>query len=151
MAMILKYLFWSKFIYFSQCEFINLWMPKEHGTKITFPILFLYLLDFLFSFLWTNKWQILSNLVSTQLIRTDFVNLNCMWWLLADVLRWLAGNSSRTLDIMAQYWQLIAHPDDLQSGDYGYSKADMQRFGASEGFGVYKAIENAADHNVSIR
>lgn len=37
------------------------------------------------------------------------------------------------------------------SRDYGYSKADMQRFGASEGFGVYKTIENAADHNVSIR
>lgn len=68
-----------------------------------------------------------------------------------DVFRWLAGNSSRSLDIIAQYWQLKAHPDDPQSGDYGYSKAEMQRFGAYEGFGVYKALENAADRNVNIR
>ncbi|KAI3514794.1 hypothetical protein L1887_13496 [Cichorium endivia] len=29
---------------------------------------------------------------------------------LSDVFRWLAGNSSHNLDIMAQYWQLIARP-----------------------------------------
>ncbi|CAK9146660.1 unnamed protein product [Ilex paraguariensis] len=52
---------------------------------------------------------------------------------------------------MAQYWQLIAHPDNPHSGDYGYSNDDMQRFGAIEGLGVYKAIENAADRNVNIR
>lgn len=65
--------------------------------------------------------------------------------------RWLAGNSSLSLDIIAQYWQLYAHPDDPHSGDYGYSKADMHKFGAHEGFDVYRALENAADRNISIR
>lgn len=69
----------------------------------------------------------------------------------ADVFRWLAGNSSKKLDIMAQYWQLKASPSDPRSGDYGYSEDDMQGFGANDGHSVYKAIENAADHNVSIR
>ncbi|PON99234.1 Phospholipase D-like domain containing protein [Trema orientale] len=68
-----------------------------------------------------------------------------------DVLRWLAGNSSRRLDIIAQYWQLVASPEDPNSGDYGYSKKDMLRFGAEQGADVYKALEKAADHNVSIR
>lgn len=63
----------------------------------------------------------------------------------------MAGNSSQKLDIIAQYWQLVAQPNDPRSGDYGYSEADMERFGANQGFGVYKAIENAADRNVSIR
>ncbi|KAL4563175.1 hypothetical protein LXL04_027211 [Taraxacum kok-saghyz] len=36
----------------------------------------------------------------------------------ADVFRWLAGNSSDNLDIMAQYWQGIAQPNDTRSGDY---------------------------------
>lgn len=71
--------------------------------------------------------------------------------LLADVFRWLAGNSSQRLDMLVQYWQLVAQPDDPRSGDYGYSKDDMKMFGANEGFGVYKALENAADRNVSIR
>ena len=35
--------------------------------------------------------------------------------------------------------------------DYGYSKANMQEFGAKEGYDVYKAIENAADRNVNVR
>lgn len=69
----------------------------------------------------------------------------------ADVFRWLAGNSSKQLDIMAQYWQLKANSSDPRSGDYGYSGADMHRFGANEGLSVYKAIENAADRNVQIR
>lgn len=69
----------------------------------------------------------------------------------ADVFQWLAGNSTRKLDITAEYWQLRAHPEDPRSGDYGYSKLDMQKFGAQEGSKVYKAIENAADRNVSIR
>ncbi|KAL5558229.1 hypothetical protein UlMin_034440 [Ulmus minor] len=69
----------------------------------------------------------------------------------ADVFRWLAGNSSHRLDIIAQYWQLIAQPGDSRSGDYGYSEDDMKRFGAQEGFRVYKDIEKAADRNVSIR
>ncbi|XP_052210873.1 uncharacterized protein LOC127813771 [Diospyros lotus] len=69
----------------------------------------------------------------------------------ADVFRWMAGNSSKRLDILAQYWQLVAQPDDPRSGDYGYSKAEMQGFGADEGFSVYKALENAADRNIDIR
>lgn len=69
----------------------------------------------------------------------------------ADVFRWMAGNSSRSLDIIAQYWQLIAHPDDPRSGEYGYSKDDMLRFGANEGYEVYRALGNAADRNISMR
>lgn len=65
--------------------------------------------------------------------------------------RWLAGNSSHKLDIMAQYWQLIAHPDDPRSGDYGYSEENMQSFGSYDGSSVYKSIEDAADRDVKIR
>ncbi|XP_057467006.1 uncharacterized protein LOC130756497 [Actinidia eriantha] len=88
-----------------------------------------------------------------QSIPTDMPQLSLVPGVLstADVFRWLAGNSSKSLDILAQYWQLVADPDDPRSGDYGYSEADMQGFGASKGLGVYKAIENAADRNVSIR
>ncbi|WCJ30394.1 5'-3' exonuclease PLD3 [Euphorbia peplus] len=68
-----------------------------------------------------------------------------------DVLRWLAGNSSEKLDVIAQYWQLNAHPDDPRSGDYGYSEDDMRRFGAGDGADVYRAVEDAAHRNVSIR
>ena len=74
-----------------------------------------------------------------------------MWWLAGDVFQWLAGNSSKRLDIIAQYWELLAAPDDPRSRDYGYSKANMQEFGAKEGYDVYKAIENAADRNVNVR
>lgn len=74
-----------------------------------------------------------------------------MWLILGDVLRWLAANSTRRLDVIAQYWQLVASPDDPRSGDYGYSASDMRRFGAPEGAAVYKAIDEAADRNVSIR
>jgi len=52
---------------------------------------------------------------------------------------------------MAQYWQLVAQPDDPHSGDFGYTKEEMQMFGAQEGLDVYKAIENAADRNVRVR
>ncbi|KAJ0031498.1 hypothetical protein Pint_12508 [Pistacia integerrima] len=68
-----------------------------------------------------------------------------------NVLKWMAGNSTKKLDIIAQYWQLLAHPHDLRSGDYGYSGEDMESFGAQEGSDVYQALENAADQNVSIR
>ncbi|KAL4564387.1 hypothetical protein LXL04_028451 [Taraxacum kok-saghyz] len=37
----------------------------------------------------------------------------------ADVFRWLAGNSSDNLDIMAQYWQGIAQPNDTRSKKSG--------------------------------
>lgn len=68
-----------------------------------------------------------------------------------DVFQWLAGNSSKSLDIIAQYWQLVAHPNDSRSGDFGYSDDEMEKFGANEGFQVYKALETAADRNISIR
>ncbi|MCD9638224.1 hypothetical protein HAX54_022053 [Datura stramonium] len=69
----------------------------------------------------------------------------------ADVLQWLAGNSSKSLDIIAQYWQLVPRPSDSRSGDYGYSEEELQRFGANEGLKVYKALENAANRKVPIR
>lgn len=80
-------------------------------------------------------------------------NANNFIWkcLSADVLQWLAGNSSKSLDIIAQYWQLIASPSNPLSGDYGYSKDDMQRFGANDGLKVYRAIEDAANRNIAIR
>ncbi|CAN0913273.1 Phospholipase D Z [Linum grandiflorum] len=88
-----------------------------------------------------------------QSIPTDMPDLPRVAGVLssADVLRWLAGNSTETLDVIAQYWQLVASPEDPRSGDYGYSEADMARFGAGEGAAVYKAIEEASDRNVSIR
>ncbi|XP_015884027.3 uncharacterized protein LOC107419749 [Ziziphus jujuba] len=93
-----------------------------------------------------KAWLVLS-------IPTDMPHLRPVSGVLAtaDVFQWLAGNSSRRLDIIAQYWQLRAHPEDPRSGDYGYSKRDMKKFGAQEGSKVYKSIENAADRNVSIR
>ncbi|CAH9122205.1 unnamed protein product [Cuscuta epithymum] len=69
----------------------------------------------------------------------------------ADVLQWLAGNSSKSLDIIAQYWQLIASPSDPHSGDYGYSEEDMQRFGANDGLRVFSALEDAANRNITVR
>ncbi|KAK8962618.1 hypothetical protein KSP40_PGU011491 [Platanthera guangdongensis] len=68
-----------------------------------------------------------------------------------DVLRWLAGNATRRLDVIAQYWQLLSQPENPKSGDYGYSAADMERFGAGEGRAVYKALEAAAERTVNIR
>ncbi|KAL9675928.1 hypothetical protein QQ045_004136 [Rhodiola kirilowii] len=88
-----------------------------------------------------------------QSIPTDMPELQLVPGVLstADVLRWLAGNSTGSLDIIAQYWQLLSHPDDPRSGDYGYSEEEMRSFGAHEGIGVYKSIEDAADRNVSVR
>ncbi|KAG8095635.1 hypothetical protein GUJ93_ZPchr0013g37665 [Zizania palustris] len=42
-----------------------------------------------------------------------------------DVLRWLSGNATKNLGILAQYWQLLAQPKNLKSGDSGYSENDM--------------------------
>lgn len=67
------------------------------------------------------------------------------------MLLWLAKNSTKSLDVIAQYWQLVASPADPRSGDYGYSKEEMKRFGADQGSAVYSAIEDAALRNVSIR
>ncbi|KAF7817305.1 phospholipase D Z-like [Senna tora] len=88
-----------------------------------------------------------------QSIPTDMPHLSRVPGVLStgDVLRWLAANSTRRLDIIAQYWQLVASPNDSRSGDYGYSETDMRKFGAHEGAAVYEAIDAAADRNVSIR
>lgn len=69
----------------------------------------------------------------------------------ADVLQWLAGNSSKSLDIIAQYWQLVPSLSDPRSGDYGYSDEKLQQFGANEGLKVYKALESAANRKLPIR
>ncbi|XP_051137423.1 uncharacterized protein LOC127255751 [Andrographis paniculata] len=88
-----------------------------------------------------------------QSIPTDMPQLSLVPGVLstADVFQWLAGNSSKSLDVMAQYWQLIAHPEDPRSGDYRYSKADMRRFGAGEGYKVHNALAKAIDRNISVR
>ncbi|KVH88803.1 Phospholipase D/Transphosphatidylase [Cynara cardunculus var. scolymus] len=65
------------------------------------------------------------------------------------VFRWLDGNSSHILELMAQYLQLIAHPNDPRSGDYGYSKENMQSFGSTESSSVYKSIEDVVDRDHS--
>ncbi|KAL9247891.1 hypothetical protein vseg_021271 [Gypsophila vaccaria] len=88
-----------------------------------------------------------------QSIPTDMPHLPLIPGVLptADVFKWLAGNATTKLDVMAQYWQLVAGPNNSLSGDYGYSEEDMLRFGAQEGFSVYKAIENAANRSVVVR
>ncbi|KAI4316404.1 hypothetical protein L6164_024386 [Bauhinia variegata] len=88
-----------------------------------------------------------------QSIPTDMPHLSHVPGVLStgDVFRWLAANSTRKLDITAQYWQLVASPTDPRSGDYGYSESDMHKFGAHEGAAVYKAIDDAADRNVTVR
>ncbi|WOL13507.1 hypothetical protein Cni_G22277 [Canna indica] len=68
-----------------------------------------------------------------------------------EVLRWLAGNATKRLDIIAQYWQLLAQPENPKSGDYGFSAEEMERFGAGEGRAVYKSLEDAADRKVDLR
>lgn len=69
----------------------------------------------------------------------------------ADVLQWLAGNSSKSLDIIAQYWQLVPRSSDPRSGDYGYSDDKLRHFGANQGLKVYKALETAANRKLPIR
>ncbi|KAL2897649.1 Phospholipase D4 [Bienertia sinuspersici] len=95
-------------------------------------------------------------LVGVFLFATFFIssstNEECKAWLVQSIptdmpqLPLVPG-----LDIMTQYWQLIAGQDNPLSGDYGYSKEEMEVFGAQEGLSVYEAIQNAADHNVVIR
>lgn len=67
------------------------------------------------------------------------------------MLQWISGNTTESLDILAQYWQFIAHPKNPKSGEYGFSESDMARFGSGEGLRVYKALEKAADRKVKIR
>lgn len=73
------------------------------------------------------------------------------WVVVGDVLRWLAANTTKRLDIIAQYWQLLASPNDPRSGDYGYTQHQMHKFGAHQGAALYQALDAAADRNVSIR
>eukprot|EP00252_Welwitschia_mirabilis_P022320 TRINITY_DN6005_c0_g1_i2.p1 TRINITY_DN6005_c0_g1~~TRINITY_DN6005_c0_g1_i2.p1 ORF type:complete len:271 (+),score=40.20 TRINITY_DN6005_c0_g1_i2:275-1087(+) len=68
-----------------------------------------------------------------------------------EVFQWLAGNSSNSLDILAQYWQLLASPDNPKSGDYGYTDAQLHSFGAPLGQAVYNSLKEAASRNVQIR
>ncbi|KAL6873404.1 hypothetical protein ACP4OV_013486 [Aristida adscensionis] len=88
-----------------------------------------------------------------QSIPTDMPHLRRVPGVLStgDVLQWLSGNATKSLDILAQYWQLLAQPNNPKSGDYGFSKDDMTRFGANEGLRVYKALENAAVRKIKIR
>ncbi|KAL0890653.1 hypothetical protein Bca101_014636 [Brassica carinata] len=88
-----------------------------------------------------------------QSIPTDMPELPLIPGVLStgDVFQWLANNSTRSLDIIAQYWQLLANPKDPRSGEFGYSDSDLQQFGAHLGSLVYKSIDSAANRNVSIR
>lgn len=88
-----------------------------------------------------------------QSIPTDMPHLSHVPGVLStgDVLRWMAANSTRRLDVIAQYWQLLASPDDPRSGDYGYTQDQMHKFGAHQGAAVYQALDAAADRNVNIR
>ncbi|KAK7283130.1 hypothetical protein RIF29_12438 [Crotalaria pallida] len=88
-----------------------------------------------------------------QSIPTDMPHLSHVPGVLStgDVLRWLASNSTKKLDVIAQYWQLLASPNDPRSGDYGYSKDQMHHFGSNQGATLYQTLHDAADRNVSIR
>ncbi|KAK1268936.1 hypothetical protein QJS04_geneDACA013686 [Acorus gramineus] len=88
-----------------------------------------------------------------QSIPTDMPHLPLVPGVLSsgDALKWLAGNSTKSLDIIAQYWQLLAQPGNPKSGDFGYSDSDMERFGAAEGAEVYRSLEDAADRKVDVR
>lgn len=89
-----------------------------------------------------------------QSIPTDMPNLSHVPGVLstADVLHWLAANSTKSLDIIAQYWQLLPSPEDPRSGDYGYTQHQMHQFGAHQGSSLYQALDHAAANpNVSIR
>ncbi|KAJ1703574.1 hypothetical protein LUZ63_003353 [Rhynchospora breviuscula] len=88
-----------------------------------------------------------------QSIPTDMPDLQLVPGVLStgDVLQWLAGNATKSLDLTVQYWELLAGPNDSNSGDYGYSEAEMKKFGADVGREVYKSLVNAADRNVDIR
>ncbi|XP_042453241.1 phospholipase D Z-like [Zingiber officinale] len=88
-----------------------------------------------------------------QSIPTDMPHLPRVPGVLStgDVLRWLAGNATKNLDVIAQYWQFLAQPDNPKSGDYGFSAEDMEMFGAGEGRAVYKSLEDAADRKVDLR
>jgi phospholipase D3/4 len=72
-------------------------------------------------------------------------------FIIGDVLQWLAGNATKSLDMTVQYWELLAEPNNSKSGDYGYSEAEMKNFGADVGHRVFKSLVDAANRNVDIR
>ncbi|KAJ4748054.1 Phospholipase D Z [Rhynchospora pubera] len=88
-----------------------------------------------------------------QSVPTDMPDLHLVPGVLStgDVLQWLAGNATKSLDLTVQYWELLAEPNNSKSGDYGFSDADMKKFGADVGRQVYQSLVNAADRNVPIR
>lgn len=98
--------------------------------------------------LWIHGDLGLSNNLIWTCYYYHFVTHN---WVVGDVLRWLAANSTTRLHIIAQYWQLLPSPDDPRSGDYGYTQHQMHEFGADQGVALYEALDAAADRNVSIR
>lgn len=86
-------------------------------------------------------------------IPTDLPELHRISGVLStgDVFQWLAGNATESLDLLAQYWQLLAQPDNPLSGDYGYSSEDMKRFGAPVGQAVYQSLDEAAERGILMR
>lgn len=88
-----------------------------------------------------------------QSIPTDMPKLEPVPGVLstADVLRWLAGNATETLDVTAQYWELVAEPNNSNSGDYNFTPEQMVHFGAPAGKAVYDSLVAAADRGVPIR
>ncbi|KAH8952944.1 hypothetical protein BDL97_09G111500, partial [Sphagnum fallax] len=61
-----------------------------------------------------------------------------------DVLQWLPGNSSKSLDIMSYYWELLALPKNPASGDYGYSQQQLDQIVQDTGFSPDFDSESAA-------
>ncbi|CAM6105639.1 unnamed protein product [Calypogeia fissa] len=88
-----------------------------------------------------------------QSIPTDMPDLRLVPGVLSsgDVLNWLAGNATKSLDLTVQYWELLAQPNVNNSGDYGFSPAEMDHFGAPVGASVYKSLEGAADRGIPLR
>lgn len=88
-----------------------------------------------------------------QSIPTDMPDLRLIPGVLSsgDVLNWLAGNATQSLDLTVQYWQFLAQPNDNQSGDYGFSQAEMDHFGAPVGASVFKSLEEVADRGIPLR
>lgn len=70
-----------------------------------------------------------------------------------DVLKWLAGNATEkgSLDITAQYWEFLEESSNPKSGDYGFSKQQMEQFGAAAGKAVHDSLLLAADRGIPIR
>ena len=86
-------------------------------------------------------------------IPTDMPELKSVPGVLStgEVLQWLAGNATKSLDITAQYWELLAQPSNPESGDYGYTPEQLEAFGAPVGQAVYNSLNATAERGVPIR